>query len=64
VLIHDPDEHMAEALDGAYPALARLRAEPEDPMCSPAAFSIVAPTIPGGQHRETRHAAQWTGKFR
>jgi D-threo-aldose 1-dehydrogenase len=27
VLIHDPDEHMAEALDGAYPALARLRAE-------------------------------------
>jgi D-threo-aldose 1-dehydrogenase len=26
-LIHDPDEHMAEALDGAYPALARLRAE-------------------------------------
>ena len=27
VLIHDPDEHTAEALDGAYPALARLRAE-------------------------------------
>jgi len=27
VLIHDPDEHIAEALDGAYPALARLRAE-------------------------------------
>jgi D-threo-aldose 1-dehydrogenase len=26
-LIHDPDEHMAEALDGAYPALARLRSE-------------------------------------
>jgi len=26
-LIHDPDEHMAEALDGAYPALASLRAE-------------------------------------
>ena len=26
-LIHDPDEHTAEALDGAYPALARLRAE-------------------------------------
>ena len=26
-LIHDPDEHMAEALNGAYPALARLRAE-------------------------------------
>jgi D-threo-aldose 1-dehydrogenase len=26
-LIHDPDEHMTEALDGAYPALARLRAE-------------------------------------
>jgi D-threo-aldose 1-dehydrogenase len=26
-LIHDPDEHMAEALDGAYPALARLRAD-------------------------------------
>ena len=25
-LIHDPDDHMAEALDGAYPALARLRA--------------------------------------
>ena len=27
VLIHDPDDHMAEALDGAYPALARLRAD-------------------------------------
>ncbi len=26
-LIHDPDEHMAEALDGAYPALAALRAD-------------------------------------
>ena len=26
-LIHDPDEHMAEALDGAYPALAGLRAD-------------------------------------
>jgi D-threo-aldose 1-dehydrogenase len=26
-LIHDPDEHMAEALGGAYPALARLRAD-------------------------------------
>jgi D-threo-aldose 1-dehydrogenase len=26
-LIHDPDEHMPEALDGAYPALARLRAD-------------------------------------
>ena len=26
-LIHDPDEHMAEALDGAYRALARLRAD-------------------------------------
>ena len=26
-LIHDPDEHLAEALDGAYPALARLRAD-------------------------------------
>jgi D-threo-aldose 1-dehydrogenase len=26
-LIHDPDEHMAEALTGAYPALERLRAE-------------------------------------
>jgi D-threo-aldose 1-dehydrogenase len=26
-LVHDPDEHMAEALDGAYPALARLRAD-------------------------------------
>ncbi len=26
-LIHDPDEHMAEALDGAYPALARLCSE-------------------------------------
>ena len=27
VLIHDPDEHMTEALEGAYPALARLRAD-------------------------------------
>ena len=27
VLIHDPDEHGPEALDGAYPALAELRAE-------------------------------------
>ena len=27
VLIHDPDEHMAEALDGAYPALDAARAE-------------------------------------
>jgi len=27
VLIHDPDHHRAEALDGAYPALARLRAD-------------------------------------
>ena len=27
VLIHDPDEHRAEALDGGYPALARLRAD-------------------------------------
>jgi D-threo-aldose 1-dehydrogenase len=27
VLIHDPDDQMAEALDGAYPALARLRAD-------------------------------------
>ncbi len=27
VLIHDPDEHGPEALDGAYPALAGLRAE-------------------------------------
>jgi D-threo-aldose 1-dehydrogenase len=27
VLIHDPDEHTAEALEGAYPALARLRAD-------------------------------------
>jgi D-threo-aldose 1-dehydrogenase len=27
VLIHDPDEHLAEALDGAYPALAGLRAD-------------------------------------
>jgi D-threo-aldose 1-dehydrogenase len=27
VLIHDPDEHGPEALDGAYPALAKLRAE-------------------------------------
>jgi D-threo-aldose 1-dehydrogenase len=26
-LIHDPDDHLAEALDGAYPALARLRAD-------------------------------------
>jgi D-threo-aldose 1-dehydrogenase len=26
-LIHDPDEHLAEALDGAYPALAGLRAD-------------------------------------
>jgi D-threo-aldose 1-dehydrogenase len=26
-LIHDPDEHMTEALHGAYPALARLRAD-------------------------------------
>jgi D-threo-aldose 1-dehydrogenase len=26
-LIHDPDDHMAETLDGAYPALARLRAD-------------------------------------
>ena len=26
-LIHDPDEHMTEALDGAYPALARLRSD-------------------------------------
>ena len=26
-LIHDPDDHVAEALDGAYPALARLRAD-------------------------------------
>lgn len=26
-LIHDPDDHMAEALDGAYPALARLHAD-------------------------------------
>src|SRR6204780_4284879 len=26
-LIHDPAHHMAEALDGAYPALARLRAD-------------------------------------
>ena len=26
-LIHDPDEHMAEALDGAYPALDAARAE-------------------------------------
>ncbi len=26
-LIHDPDEHLAEALDGAYPALAELRAD-------------------------------------
>ncbi len=27
VLIHDPDEHMAEALDGAYPELATLRSQ-------------------------------------
>jgi D-threo-aldose 1-dehydrogenase len=27
VLIHDPDDHWKEALTGAYPALARLRAE-------------------------------------
>ena len=27
VLIHDPDEHLAEALEGAYPALAALRAD-------------------------------------
>jgi D-threo-aldose 1-dehydrogenase len=26
-LIHDPDEHMTEALDGAYPALAELRGQ-------------------------------------
>jgi D-threo-aldose 1-dehydrogenase len=26
-LIHDPDEHVAEALDGAYPALAGMRAD-------------------------------------
>jgi D-threo-aldose 1-dehydrogenase len=26
-LIHDPDEHVAEALDGAYPALAALRSQ-------------------------------------
>ncbi|HEY6315294.1 MAG TPA: aldo/keto reductase [Streptosporangiaceae bacterium] len=26
-LIHDPDDHQAEALDGAYPALARLRSD-------------------------------------
>jgi D-threo-aldose 1-dehydrogenase len=26
-LIHDPDDHLAEALDGAYPALERLRAD-------------------------------------
>jgi D-threo-aldose 1-dehydrogenase len=26
-LIHDPDDHVAEALDGAYPALSRLRAD-------------------------------------
>jgi D-threo-aldose 1-dehydrogenase len=26
-LIHDPDDHMAEALDGAFPALARLHAD-------------------------------------
>ncbi|WP_431946905.1 aldo/keto reductase [Actinacidiphila sp. bgisy167] len=27
VLLHDPDEHWEEAVTGAYPALARLRAE-------------------------------------
>jgi D-threo-aldose 1-dehydrogenase len=27
VLIHDPDEYLTEALEGAYPALARLRDE-------------------------------------
>jgi D-threo-aldose 1-dehydrogenase len=27
VLIHDPDEHMSQALDEAYPALAELRAQ-------------------------------------
>jgi D-threo-aldose 1-dehydrogenase len=27
VLIHDPDDHAHEALDGAYPALAQLRSE-------------------------------------
>jgi D-threo-aldose 1-dehydrogenase len=26
-LVHDPDDHLAEALDGAYSALARLRAD-------------------------------------
>ncbi|HEY6297128.1 MAG TPA: aldo/keto reductase [Streptosporangiaceae bacterium] len=26
-LIHDPDDHVAEALDGAYPALAALRSQ-------------------------------------
>jgi D-threo-aldose 1-dehydrogenase len=26
-LIHDPDDHWAEAIDGAYPALARMRDE-------------------------------------
>ena len=26
-LVHDPDDHLAEALDGAYPALDRLRAD-------------------------------------
>jgi len=26
-LIHDPDDHYAEAMDGAYPALERLRSE-------------------------------------
>jgi D-threo-aldose 1-dehydrogenase len=26
-LIHDPDDYLAEALDGAYPVLARLRAD-------------------------------------
>lgn len=26
-LIHDPDDHLPETLDGAYPALARLRAD-------------------------------------
>jgi D-threo-aldose 1-dehydrogenase len=27
VLIHDPDDHLAEALESGYPALARLRAD-------------------------------------
>jgi D-threo-aldose 1-dehydrogenase len=26
-LIHDPDEHWSEAIDGAYPALEHLRSE-------------------------------------